>query len=121
MEKILTCWAHGSVIRSWLIELMLAGYQKEGGLQSIPSYVEDTGEVNWLVSDALHLEVPIPVITQAVLQLFTSRDNQMNWAKAVSLMRHEFGGHPFGPNAAIAVERQHGRIEDAFQENPSLQ
>ncbi|MGN6461559.1 MAG: NADP(+)-dependent, decarboxylating phosphogluconate dehydrogenase [Pseudolabrys sp.] len=110
VNDILQCWNHGSVIRSWLIELMQQMYQAHDGLAATPSYVEDTGEVNWLVDDALHMEVPIPVITQAVVQLIASRDAGHDAARAVSLMRHGFGGHPFGPDTGIAHERHTGRV-----------
>ena len=106
---ILECWRHGSVIRSWLIELMGNLYRERGGL-SVPDYVEDTGEVNWLVEDALHMEVPIPVITQSVVQLLASRDQRHNWARAIAMMRHGFGGHPYGAAAGTARERQTGRV-----------
>jgi len=109
VDDILRCWNHGSVIRSWLIELMEKMY-RERALDSVPAYVEDTGEVNWLVDDAMHMEVAIPVITQSVIQLIASRDNWHNAARAVAMMRHGFGGHPFGPAANIANERHHGRI-----------
>jgi 6-phosphogluconate dehydrogenase len=107
---ILDCWAHGSVIRSWLIELMEQMYREQRGLSSVPDYVEDTGEVNWLVEDALHMEVPTPVITQAVVQLLASRDTKHNWARAIAMMRHGFGGHPYGSDARIAHERHAGRV-----------
>lgn len=110
VDDILKCWNHGSVIRSWLIELMQRMYATQGGLAATPPYVEDTGEVNWLVDDALHMEVPIPVITQAVVQLIASRDAEHDAARAVSLMRHGFGGHPFGRDAGIAHERRTGRV-----------
>jgi 6-phosphogluconate dehydrogenase len=107
---ILNCWRHGSVIRSWLIELMERMYRKQGGLSSVPAYVEDTGEVNWLVEDALRMEVPTPVITQAVVQLLASRDTKHNWARAIAMMRHGFGRHPYGSDAGIAQERRAGRV-----------
>jgi 6-phosphogluconate dehydrogenase len=110
IDDILKCWRHGSVIRSWLVELMETMYRKKGGLDRVPSYVEDTGEVNWLVDDALHMEVPIPVITQSVVQLLASRDSKHDWARAISMMRHGFGGHPFGADAGIAHERHTGRV-----------
>jgi len=110
IAKILQCWEHGSVIRSWLIELMEKMYREQGKLESVPPYVEDTGEVNWRVDDALHMEVPIPVITQAVVQLLASRDRQNEAARAVAMMRHGFGGHPFGADAGIARERHTGRV-----------
>jgi len=87
IEQVLKCWRNGSVIRSWLIDLMEASYRNEKGLEKIPAFVEDTGEVNWLVSDALRMEVAIPVIAQSVMQLFESRDDKKNWARAIAMMR----------------------------------
>ena len=110
IADILKCWQHGSVIRSWLIELMETAYRQQGGLEKVPSYVEDTGEVNWLVDDALQMEVPIPVITQSVVQLLASRDSKRESARAIAMMRHGFGGHPFGADAGIAHERHTGRV-----------
>lgn len=114
IEGILRNWNHGSVIRSWLVELLAKAYEDEGGMERISPYVEDTGEVNWLVADALHMEVPVPVIALSVMQLFASRDDERPWARAIAMMRHGFGGHPYGPAAAIAEERRTGRIGDAF-------
>jgi 6-phosphogluconate dehydrogenase len=110
IAEVLRCWRHGSVIRSWLIDLMEAAYRADGGMAKIPSYVDDTGEVNWLVDDALHMEVPIPVISQSVMQLFASRDDNKNWARAIAMMRHDFGGHAYGPSEAVVLERREGRI-----------
>jgi len=109
VADILTCWRHGSVIRSWLIDLMDEIYRKEGGLENVPAFVEDTGEVNWLVDDAMKMEVPVHVIAQSVMQLFASRDDKKNWARAIAMMRHGFGGHPYGPDAGIRKERRRGR------------
>jgi len=91
---------------------MDAAYRTEGGLEKIPPYVEDTGEVNWLVSDAIRMEVPVPVISQAVMQLFASRDEKKRWARAIAMMRHGFGGHPYGADASIVRERREGRGGD---------
>lgn len=110
VPDILHCWRHGSVIRSWLVDLLEAAYRAENGLERIPPYVEDTGEVDWLVADALHLEVPIPVISQSVMQLFASRDDRRLWARAIAMMRHGFGGHPYGQDEAIRRERHTGRV-----------
>lgn len=110
IAEVLRCWRHGSVIRSWLVDLLEAGYRARGGLDEVPSHVDDTGEVNWLVTDALELEVPVPVIAQSVMQLVGSRDRRDASARAVAVMRHGFGGHPFGPSPAIARERRTGRV-----------
>lgn len=110
IASVLRCWRNGSVIRSWLVELMEEAYRKEGGLEQIPAFVEDTGEVNWLIDDAMQMEVPVQVIAQAVMQLFASRDDKQNWARSIAMMRHGFGGHPYGPDDAIRKERRKGRI-----------
>ncbi len=110
VAEVLRCYRHGSVIRSWLMDLMEAAYREDGGMGEIPAYVEDTGEVNWLVDDALHMETPIPVISQSVMQLFASRDDRKSWARAIAMMRHGFGGHPYGKGEAEVRERREGRI-----------
>ncbi len=109
LAAIFENWAHGSVIRGWLIELMAKGLQ-ERSLDEIESYVEDTGEVNWLVQEAINKEVPIPVISYSVMELFKSREKGSDIYRAVALMRHGFGGHPFGKNDRIAAERKVSRI-----------
>ena len=79
-------------------------------MDEIPAYVEDTGEVNWLVNDALKMEVSIPVISQSVMQLINSRDDEKYWARAIAMMRHGFGGHPFGSDKGIVRERREGQV-----------
>ncbi|QQL50060.1 phosphogluconate dehydrogenase (NAD(+)-dependent, decarboxylating) [Mucilaginibacter ginkgonis] len=109
ISDILLTWNNGSVIRSWLIELMKKLYDEKQGF-NVPKYVEDTGEVNWLVTDAMHMEVPIPVIAQSVMQLIASRDDKNVAPKAVAMMRNGFGGHPFGPDDHIRYERHFGKV-----------
>lgn len=110
LAAIFRNWSHGSVIRSWLIELMEKGLRENKDLDKIPNFVEDTGEVNWLVHEAIEREIPIPVITQSVIELFKSRDKKDDPARSVALMRHGFGGHPFGKDKKIARERRTSRI-----------
>ena len=110
VADVLHCWRNGSVIRSWLVDLMEAQYREHGGLADTPAYVEDTGEVNWLVDDAMHMEVATPVIAQAVMQLIASRDGERLAPRAIAQMRHGFGGHPFGEDEGIRSERRHGRV-----------
>lgn len=116
IKDILHAWNHGSVIRSWLVELMEETYKDLDGMESVPPYIEDTGEVNWLVGDAMHMEVSIPVISQSVMRLFASRDSQNNWARAIAMMRHGFGGHPYGESEGIKHERKFGRVGDYLME-----
>jgi 6-phosphogluconate dehydrogenase len=91
-------------------------YRADGGTDKIPACVEDTDEVNWLVDDALHMEVPIPVISHAVMQLFASRDDRKNWTLSISMMRHGFVGHPYGSDEAVVRERREGRIGSFLRE-----
>ncbi len=102
-------WSNGSVIRGWLVELMEKGL-REQGLAKTQSYIEDTGEVNWLVQDAINKEIPIPVISQSIMELFKSRMNESDAYKSIALMRHGFGGHPFGKDEGIIKERKTSRI-----------
>lgn len=113
ISDVLQTWRQGTVIRSWLIDLLAQGYRDQDGLKAIEGYVEDTGEVNWLVQDAAAMEVPIPVIAQSVWQLMLSRDQERIWAKAIAAMRSGFGGHPFGRNEAIARVRKTSRVSPA--------
>jgi 6-phosphogluconate dehydrogenase len=87
-------WAHGSVIRSWLIELMRDALQQNPDLERLSTYVEDTGEVKWVLEWALERDIPSPVISDSQQALMTYRDLEWPAAKAVALLRHGFGGHP---------------------------
>jgi 6-phosphogluconate dehydrogenase len=109
LAAIFKNWSNGSVIRGWLVELMEKGL-REQNFDSIQSYIEDTGEVNWLIQDALNKEIPISVISQSVMELFKSRIKDSDTYKAIALMRHGFGGHPFGKDENIAKERKNSRI-----------
>lgn len=103
-------WSHGSVIESRLVSWMERALRDGPSLTEIDPHVEDTGEVNWIVQEAAALEVPIPCIAQAVWALMQSRDARHHAARAVAMMRHQFGGHPYGPDEAIAHERKVGRV-----------
>ena len=110
LPNIFRVWSNGSVIRSWLIELMEKGLRDKLDFKDVPDYVEDTGEVNWLVEEAIQKEVPIPIITQSVIELFRSRRNESDSARAIAIMRHGFGGHPYGKDDYISKERKISRI-----------
>jgi 6-phosphogluconate dehydrogenase len=95
MAALFHNWNHGSVIRSWLVELMERGFREYGGdFGTLEPYVEDTGEQVWGVEYAMDKEVPIPLLAQAVWDFYESRDPARPWAKAVAALRHEYGGHP---------------------------
>jgi 6-phosphogluconate dehydrogenase len=112
---VLEAWRHGSVIRSWLIDLLATAHRSDPGFERPSSWIEDTGEVNWLVADAMRMEAPVPVIAQSVMQLFASRDERKNWARAIVMMRHGFGGHPLDPKDSVARERRESRVGEIFR------
>jgi 6-phosphogluconate dehydrogenase len=86
-------WNHGSVIRSWLVELMERGL-RENNLEELSGSVEDTREVKWAVEYALDKEAWIPIIALSELAFYRYRDPDSVTGKAVALMRHGYGGHP---------------------------
>lgn len=86
-------WNQGSVIRSWLLELMESAFEHDESLERIVGYVEDTGEGRWTVQAAIDENVPAPVITLALQMRFRSRQQDSFGAKVVAALRHEFGGH----------------------------
>ena len=118
IEPILQCWRNGSVIRSWLIDLLAEAYREDRGFERVSSYVDDTGEVNWLVADAMRMEVPVPVIAQSVMQLLESREADNESGRAIAMMRHGFGGHAYGPNEPARAERVRGRDQELSAESP---
>ena len=86
-------WSHGSVIRSWLVELMGKALQEHTDLDELSTYVEDTGEVKWVLNWALEQDIPTPVVNASQTVLMQSRDQGSVTAKAVALLRNQYGGH----------------------------
>jgi 6-phosphogluconate dehydrogenase len=87
-------WMHGSVIRSWLIELMGKALAEQPDFGELSTYVEDTGEVKWVLDWALEQDIPTPAVSVAQTALIQYRDLGSPTAKAVALLRNQFGGHP---------------------------
>jgi 6-phosphogluconate dehydrogenase len=93
-EEISGIWRYGSVVRSWLLELLHDALAKHGGdLEGISDYVEDSGEGRWTVQEAVEAAVPLPVITAALYARFASREDESYAAKIDAILRAEFGGH----------------------------
>jgi 6-phosphogluconate dehydrogenase len=93
LEQVATIWSHGSVIRSWLLELIGNALSDKEQLSRVKAYVEDSGEGRWTVIESVRLGIPLPVITSALQQRFRSRQTEPLGAKLLSLMRNYFGGH----------------------------
>jgi 6-phosphogluconate dehydrogenase len=87
-------WNHGSVVRSWLLELAVLAFQSNGqDLEHLKGWVADSGEGRWTVQEAIDHDVPAPVITLSLLTRFRSRQDDSYGAKVLAALRNEFGGH----------------------------
>jgi len=92
-------WQKGTVVRSWLLDLMVKALDEDPGLASIDDYVEDSGEGRWTVEEAIANAVPAPAITAALFARFASREESSPAMKMVSALRHQFGGHATRPSS----------------------
>ncbi len=97
MQQIAGIWNHGSVVRSWLLELAEDALKRDPGLKSIRGYVEDSGEGRWTVEAAIDESVPAPVITTSLFRRFASRQPDEFSNKLIAALRNEFGGHAVQP------------------------
>jgi 6-phosphogluconate dehydrogenase len=94
LEEIAGIWQHGSVVRSWLLELLHNALGEHGDdLADIAAYVEDSGEGRWTIAEAIAENVPAPVITAALYARFASREDESFAAKINAALREQFGGH----------------------------
>ena len=94
LTQISGIWQHGSVVRSWLLELLNQALEQHGDdLGDIAAYVEDSGEGRWTIAEAIAENVPAPVITAALYARFTSREDESFAAKINAALREQFGGH----------------------------
>jgi 6-phosphogluconate dehydrogenase len=93
LHQVAEIWRHGSVVRSWLLDLTSAALAKNPDLEGIAAHVADSGEGRWTVAEAIDLDVAAPVITHALLMRLRSRDTESFSDKLLAAMRHEFGGH----------------------------
>jgi 6-phosphogluconate dehydrogenase len=93
LHGIAEIWRHGSVVRSWLLDLTAAALRDNPSLEGIAPYVSDSGEGRWTVQEAIDLDVPAPVITLSLLARLRSRDGDSYADRLLAAMRQQFGGH----------------------------
>ena len=94
LAAISEMWMHGSVVRSWLLELAVRAFKSQGqDLDQLKGWVADSGEGRWTVQEAIDRDVPAPVITLSLLTRFRSRQEDSYGAKVLAALRNEFGGH----------------------------
>jgi 6-phosphogluconate dehydrogenase len=100
-QEISGIWRNGSVVRSWLLELLHSAFEQHGSkLEDIAPWVEDSGEGRWTINEAINENVPVPVMAASLFARFASRDEIKFSAKVAAALRNQFGGH-----AIKAVER----------------
>ncbi len=93
LKAIARVWNNGSIIRSFLMELMEQALEKDPRLMDVADFVEDTGEGRWALQEAIMLDVPFDAIAHSLFARMRSRQDESFAAKVVSALRHEFGGH----------------------------
>jgi len=93
VTEVLRSWREGTVIRSWLLDLLVAALDADPGLSKVAGWAEDSGEGRWTVEAAIDHAVPLPAITSALFARFSSRQDESTTMKAVAAMRNQFGGH----------------------------
>lgn len=92
-ENVMSAWQNGTVVRSWLLELLITVLRDDPRLEYVLGYVDDSGEGRWTVEEAVAHAVPVPVIAAALFARFSSRQDESPAMKAVSALRKQFGGH----------------------------
>ena len=98
LHEIAGIWRYGSVVRSWLLELLHAAFEQEGkDLEKIEGYVDDSGEGRWTIFEAINESVPAPAISAALYARFASRQDESFAAKVAAALRNQFGGHAVKP------------------------
>ena len=93
LAEIAETWRHGSVVRSWLLDLAVNALEEDPQLDNLQAYVDDSGEGRWTVQEAVDLAVPAPVITLALQNRFRSRQEQPFGSRLLAALRNQFGGH----------------------------
>ncbi|QCB49472.1 decarboxylating 6-phosphogluconate dehydrogenase [Rhodococcus sp. PAMC28707] len=93
VQGVLRAWSKGTVVRSWLLDLLVQALAQDPEFSEISGYTEDSGEGRWTVEEAIRHAVPVPVISAALFARFASRQDDSPAMKAVSALRNQFGGH----------------------------
>jgi 6-phosphogluconate dehydrogenase len=93
LAQIAEIWRHGSVVRSWLLDLTAKALEENPTMKGIAPYVSDSGEGRWTVFEAVDLDVPAPVLTHSLIARLRSRDEESYGDRLLAAMRNQFGGH----------------------------
>ncbi len=93
LQQVARLWTHASVVRSWLLDLLVRALEEDPRLADIRGYVEDSGEGRWTLHEAIERSVPVPALAAALFARFSSRQRESFSAKIIAALRNQFGGH----------------------------
>jgi 6-phosphogluconate dehydrogenase len=100
VPDVFDSWREGTVVRSWLLDLLAEALKEDPGLSQVRGYAEDSGEGRWTVEAAIDHAVPVPAIAASLFARFVSRQEESPAMQAIAAMRNQFGGHAVKAPAA---------------------
>ncbi|MET9793178.1 phosphogluconate dehydrogenase (NAD(+)-dependent, decarboxylating) [Streptomyces canus] len=104
VPKVLASWRHGTVVRSWLLDLLVRALEQDSDLAGLSGRVDDSGEGRWTVEEAVRLAVSAPAMTAALFARFASRKPDAAQLKALAAMRQQFGGHAVHAASTVSAD-----------------
>jgi 6-phosphogluconate dehydrogenase len=107
VPAVLQAWSRGTVVRSWLLDLLVIALKDDPGLHALDDYVDDSGEGRWTLQEAVTHAVPLPVISAALFARFASRQDSSPAMRAVAALRQQFGGHAVRSAGPSGVPGEH--------------
>jgi len=112
VAKVVESWRHGTVVRSWLLDLLAKALREDPGLETVSGFSEDSGEGRWTVQEAIRLGVPLNVISASLFARFASRQEESDAMKVIASLRQQFGGHAVKgvepePETDVEAEARH--------------
>ena len=119
VTEVFRSWREGTVIRSWLLDLLVSALDDDANLEQIRGYAEDSGEGRWTVEAAIEHAVPMNAIAASLFARFASRQDDSPAMKAVAAMRNQFGGHAMQTGAPATTSQDSGETPSSDKDGPS--
>jgi 6-phosphogluconate dehydrogenase len=108
LHQVAKIWNHGSIVRSWLLDLVASALAEDTALEGVAPYVEDSGEGRWTVVEAIELRCAVPVISAALEERFSSREAEKFSRRLLNTLRSQFGGHELQRKVVDPLQREGG-------------
>jgi 6-phosphogluconate dehydrogenase len=119
VDKVVESWRHGTVVRSWLLDLLAKALSDDPGLKMVSGYSEDSGEGRWTVQEAIRLGVPLNVISASLFARFASREEESEAMKVIASLRRQFGGHAIKSVEPEPETETEGAAREAAEQSTS--